>query len=62
MIGQYTFQQIADMTRDLVENLFPAILVATHLYELSLLLLSMRSRSYLDLLLCVGNLEHKAPQ
>ena len=60
--GQYTFRQIVEMTRDLIENLFPAILAAVYLHELSLLLLAMRSRSYLDLLLCVGNLEHKASQ
>ena len=62
VIGEYKFEQIADMTRDLIENLFPAFLVAIYLHEVSLLLLSMRSQAYLDLLLCVGNLEHGSSQ
>ena len=62
VIGEYKFEQIAEMTHDLMENLFPAFLGAIYLHEVSLLLLSMRSQAYLDLLLCVGNLEHESSQ
>ena len=56
--GEYTFRAIVDMTRELVENLFPAMLISVHLHELYLLTLVLHSQDYLDLVLCLGNVEH----
>ena len=55
--GEYTFRAIVDMTCELVENLFPAMLISVCLHELYLLTLVLHSQDYLDLVLCVDNVE-----
>ena len=57
--GEYTYREIVVMTRDLIENLFPAMLSSIHLHELHLLTLVIHSQEYLDLVLCLGNLEQR---
>ena len=59
VIGEYTFRAIVDITRELVENLFPALLVSVYLHELYLLTLVLHSQDYLDLVLCLGNVEQR---
>ena len=58
--GEYTFQAIVGMTHELVENLFPALLISVSLHELYLLTLVLHSQDYLDLVLCLGNVEPRA--
>lgn len=56
-VGEYTFEQVSDMTRELVDVLFPSLLFSFCLHELALILVILFSPEYIELLLCIDNMQ-----
>lgn len=56
ILREYTFKQVADMTRELQDALFPALLMAFYMHELVCILVILMSREYVELLLNIDNL------
>jgi len=57
-VGEYTFEQVAEMTRELLDVLFPSLLLSFYMHELALILVILLSPEYVELLLCIDNMQH----
>lgn len=57
IIGTYTFEQVAEMTRELLDVLFPSLLFSFYMHELALILVILFSPEYIELLLCIDNMQ-----
>lgn len=58
-LGEYTFEQVTEMTRELLDVLFPSLLTSLYMHELALILVILFSPEYIELLLCIDNLQYK---
>lgn len=55
-LHEYKFEVLSDMTRELLEGLFPVLLLQFHFHEFVLLLVSVMSPEYVRLLLNIENM------
>jgi hypothetical protein len=54
---EHSFKQVLEMTKDILNGLFPSLILTFSMHEFALLIVILLSTEYVDLLLCVDNME-----